>query len=252
MTNPHQPMRYPTDAQPVRPGTSDALTARTIDATIHPPLVRAQETVTGLVPRVTQAVAPLVSPLFLSAVGLTLMFVWVARRMRYRPSALLLSGLLVMTLTSFHPVVARERSRVAQGSQVRIPRTVSRGSKAWYRYHDMLSRPADEPAPMVAVDEQPPMDVEPPAPPEPVEMPDMPPHPQISFAIPRLPIARIPQVSVEMVRSAGQMMRDNEQMQRLMRQLRSRIREEARRQQWRQMVAERKARVREFDLADSP
>lgn len=34
----------------VRPGTSDALFARTIDATIYPPLVRAQETAVALAP----------------------------------------------------------------------------------------------------------------------------------------------------------------------------------------------------------
>jgi len=88
----------------VRPGSSDALFARTIDATVHPPLVRAQETVAGLAPRVAQAAAPLASPLFLGALALTLVFSWVAIRMRYRPSALLLGVLLVMTLTSFDPV----------------------------------------------------------------------------------------------------------------------------------------------------
>src|SRR3954462_152141 len=44
MLDPHYPFRSLTDAPAVRPGTSDALTARTIDATVHPPLVRAQET----------------------------------------------------------------------------------------------------------------------------------------------------------------------------------------------------------------
>jgi len=47
------------DPDVARPGTSDALFARTIDATIHPPLVRAQETVVALVPRVAHAAAPL-------------------------------------------------------------------------------------------------------------------------------------------------------------------------------------------------
>ena len=43
----------------VRPGTSDALTARTIDATQYSPLVRAQETAVALVPRLAQAAVPL-------------------------------------------------------------------------------------------------------------------------------------------------------------------------------------------------
>src|ERR1700730_7753252 len=113
MTNPHYRMGHPTDGPTVRPGTSEALFARTIDATVHPPLVRAQETVVGLVPRVAQAAAPLASPLFLSALGLTLVFVWVAIRMRYRPSALVLGALLVMTLTSFNPAPKPEVTRTA-------------------------------------------------------------------------------------------------------------------------------------------
>jgi hypothetical protein len=48
------------------------------------------------------------------------------------------------------------------------------------------------------------------------------------------------------------MVRDNEPMRELMQQIRYRLREEARRQHWRQMVAERRARAREFDLIDSP
>src|SRR5712664_904287 len=88
----------------VRPGTSDALFARTIDATIYPPLVRAQETAATLVPRIAHAATPLASPLFLGALALTLVFSLIAIRMRYRPSALVLGVLLVMTLTSFNPV----------------------------------------------------------------------------------------------------------------------------------------------------
>src|SRR3979411_2083594 len=86
----------------VRPGTSDALTARTIDATQYSPLVRAQETAVALVPRLAQAAVPLSSPLFLGALALTLVFSWIAIRMRYRPSALVLGALLVMALTSFN------------------------------------------------------------------------------------------------------------------------------------------------------
>jgi hypothetical protein len=102
MTNPHHSMSHPLDPHPVRPGTSAALTARTIDATIHPPLVRAQEAVAAFIPRVS---APLLdSPLLFGMLGATLIFVWVAHRAKYRPSALLLSAALVMALTSFHPV----------------------------------------------------------------------------------------------------------------------------------------------------
>jgi hypothetical protein len=93
MTNPHHSMSHPLDPHPVRPGTSAALTARTIDATIHPPLVRAQEAVAAFIPRVS---APLLdSPLLFGMLGATLIFVWVAHRAKYRPSALLLSAGLV-------------------------------------------------------------------------------------------------------------------------------------------------------------
>jgi hypothetical protein len=54
------------------------------------------------------------------------------------------------------------------------------------------------------------------------------------------------------MQSAERMMRDNERMRELMQQIRYRVREEARRQHWRQMVAERRARAREFDPIDSP
>jgi len=41
-------------------------------------------------------------------------------------------------------------------------------------------------------------------------------------------------------------------MREMMRDIRMRIREETRRQLWRQMIAERKALAKEFDLTDSP
>ena len=177
----------------VRPGTSDALFARTIDATIYPPLVRAQETAVALVPRLAQAAAPLSSPLFLGALALTLVFSWVAIRMRYRPIALALGALLVMTLTSFNPARKPEQTRIAD---VRIPRTTIGGT-----------RPV---------------------------------------------AARLPDWSRDAMQSAERMMRENERVREVMRQIRFRFREEARHQRWRQMVAERMARSRKFDLIDSP
>ena len=101
MPYPHHTMSHPTDPHPVRPGTSAALTARTIDDTIHPPLVRAQETVAEFVPRLA---APLSSPLLLASLLGTLVFWWVARRARFQPSGILLSAALLVTLSSFRPV----------------------------------------------------------------------------------------------------------------------------------------------------
>jgi hypothetical protein len=219
------------DPVPVRPGTSDALFARTIDATVHPPLVRAQETVAGLVPRVAQAAAPLVSPLFLSAVALTLIFVWVAHRMRYRPSALVLGALLVMTLTSFHPVQKVDPPRLADA---RRPRTRIGGVRPAYRYD------VDVRQPQVEVPESP-------------EVPDVDVQVDpVQVYIPRDFVERIPDWGRDAMESAERMARDNEHVREMMREIRMRIREETRRQQWRQMIAERKARAREFDLVDSP
>jgi hypothetical protein len=219
------------DPVPVRPGTSDALFARTIDATVHPPLVRAQETVAALVPRVAQAAAPLASPLFLTALALTLIFVWVAHRMRYRPSALVLGALLVMTLTSFHPVQKVDPPRLADA---RRPRTRIGGVRPAYR-HDV-----DVPQPQVEV-------------PQPPEVPDVDVQVDpVQVYIPRDFVERIPDWGRDAIESAERMARDNEHMREMMREIRMRIRDEARRQQWRQMIAERKARAREFDLIDSP
>jgi hypothetical protein len=209
----------------VRPGTSDALFAHTIDATIYPPLVRAQETAIALVPRIAQATAPLASPLFLGALALTLVFTWVAIRMRYRPGALVLGALLVMTLTSFHPMQNPEQSRIAK---TEIPRTTLGGARMSYRDRSYMPPPqVEEPAVEIPVD--------------PIQVylpPDLAEHMQ--------------DWSRDAMQSAERMMRENGQVRQIMKQIRYRLREEARRQHWRQMLAEREARSREFGLIDSP
>jgi hypothetical protein len=226
MTNPHYPMGHPADGTAVRPGTSDALFARTIDATVHPPLVRAQETVVGLVPRVAHAAAPLASPLFLSALGLTLVFVWVSMRLRYRPSALVLGALLVMTLSSFNPMQKPEPLRTADA---RRPRTTIGGTRVSYRNRAYIPPPPQIEAPDIDVRVDP-----------------------VQVYLPPDFVERLPDWSRDAMQSAERMMRDNERMREMMQQIRYRLREEARRQHWRQMVAERRARAREFDLIDSP
>ena len=107
MMSADDPVYYPTDPHPVRPGTSAALTARTIDATPPPPLVQAQETVAAAIPRITATIG---SPLFLTTLGLTLVLVWMALRLRSRMLGLVLSAMLVMTLTSFRPVANPEQT----------------------------------------------------------------------------------------------------------------------------------------------
>jgi len=161
MTNPHHAMSHPLDPHPVRPGTSAALTARTIDATIHPPLVRAQEAVAAFIPRVS---APLLdSPLLFAMLGATLIFVWVAHRAKYRPSALLLSAALVMALTSFHPVRNASDASAADDSGI----TEERSGRA---FRIDQSAPLDE-APPSMDDAQ---AYEGPVPPDPADQPEAP------------------------------------------------------------------------------
>ncbi len=100
MTQAQDAVSFSIDPHPVRPGTSAALTARTIDATVHPPLVRAQEKVAELMPRLA---APLESPLLLVSLAGTLAFLWVAKRAKLRPAGILLPAALMVTLTSFRP-----------------------------------------------------------------------------------------------------------------------------------------------------
>lgn len=174
MTNPHHSMSHPLDPHPVRPGTSAALTARTIDATIHPPLVRAQEAVAAFIPRVS---APLLdSPLLFGMLGATLIFVWVAHRAKYRPSALLLSAALVMALTSFHPVRTADEARVADDSSATEDRS-------WRPFQIERTPPSDESAP--ADDNQSNDEGEmPPMPPDP---PDA--APSDDYSVPAIPDA---------------------------------------------------------------
>ena len=212
-------MRYPTDDAPVRPGTSDALFARTIDATVHPPLVRAQETVVALGPRIAQSVTPFTSPLFLGLLGVTLIFVWVAHRMRYRPSALVLSALLVMGLTSFRPMQKWEQTKhlsVRPRTRIQQP--------ARSQYYD--------PTPMT------------PMTPEPVESPDYGmPNPVV---IPQLPRAPEGDMTIEIMRRAEAMVRDA-QVREVMQELQYRLREEARSRRWRRIVARYRAQNGDFD-----
>jgi hypothetical protein len=194
----------------VRPGTSDALFARTIDATIYPPLVRAQETAIALVPRLAQAAAPLASPVLLAALALTLVFSWVAIRMRYRPSALVLGVLLVMALTSFNPAQKTEEPRI---TEVSTPRTRIGGARPSYR--DRMYTPSPQ--------------IETPDVVEPVE--------PVQVYLPPDFAERLPDWSRDAMQSAERMVRENERMREIMRQIRYRVREEARRQRWREMTA---------------
>lgn len=233
MANPHYTLRHSLDPHPVRPGTSDALFARTIDATIHPPLVRAQETVAALIPRVA---VPLGSPLLLSMIGITLVMLWAARRMKYRPSALILSGLLVMTLTSFHPLPAFDEPRIADDTVSEVRRVDSWTPPDRYQMPEPVAVP-DIPDVPVAAD---PMVMEPQAYDD--ESPDYStPSADRVVEVPGLDIPmpghaeplHIPPVSVHLNGQFEVSARDRAELRRAIEQLQRRVRAEMRRQEWR-------------------
>ena len=237
MAYPHHPGNYSADAHPVRPGTSAALTARTIDATVHAPLVRAQETAASIVPRVAQTAATVANPIFLGSVALTLLFILVARQMRYRPSAIVVGALLIVTLSSFNPMQPPEPPQFAR---VRTPRTLShdasiaRGRQIYgadhyggddYRMPDMAYAPPPAYVP------------EPPDPPQYIDIPDY----GVQIQIPDDVMERVPDASRRWMKSTERMLRENQQ------QLRMRLREEARRERLRRIAAKYHLRPTEIE-----
>jgi hypothetical protein len=209
VTNPHRSMGHSTDSHPVRPGSSDALTARTIDATQHTPLVRAQETVAALIPRVA---APLGSPLLIAMLGLTLVLLWTASRMRFRPSALLLSAMLVMTLTSFRPMKLAETAQTSDGRIADTP-------QSWMQYKDRDNSRGAEPTPFA---------VEVSAPEEPMEPVD--PTPRYDPPLPPMHITLPPELT-QIPPAIMQLLEREDvrrEMRRAMRELQFRLRQEAR------------------------
>ncbi len=223
MTSPHHSMSHPIDTHPVRPGTSDALFARTIDATQHTPLVRAQETVAALIPRVA---APLGSPLLISMLALTLVLLWVAARTRFRPSALLLSAMLVMTLTSFRPVRTSEPAQTPDDRIAAEP-------QSWTQFRDETNAPGAEPTPF-AVDVSTPEETSAPEEVSPPEdrrdsyEPVLPPLPPVHITLP-------PDMRVQ-IPPAVMMMLQRREVRDAMREIQFRLRKEiraARRKEWR-------------------
>lgn len=91
---------YSVDPYAVRPGTSDALFARTIDATQRPSLIKAQEAVATAVPRMIDSVPP---PLIGGTLGLTVLAVMVAtQRARFRLAPVLMAAVLLLPVSNYH------------------------------------------------------------------------------------------------------------------------------------------------------
>jgi hypothetical protein len=239
MTNPHHhTMSQLIDPHPVRPGTSAALTARTIDATIHPPIVRAREAVAAFIPRVTAPLASVSPPLVLEMVGLTLVLVWVARRARYRVGALALSAMLMMTLTSFRPVANGEDG--VAGSD---PRQSAMEKELWRRLNAVVSTPANRSQDVIGVPDVPdvPDQADEPDQPEPANevQPDPTPMPDMMDRLPEITYRFMP--SEEQMRAQSRLMREHEKMMReqerqlraAVEQISARVRKAARRREGR-------------------
>src|SRR5688500_475603 len=92
---------YSMDQYAVRPGTSEALFARSIDATQPPPLVKAQEAVASAIPKLIDSVPP---PLVGTTLGLTVLAVMVAsRRLQFKMVPILTAGVLLLPNSNYHP-----------------------------------------------------------------------------------------------------------------------------------------------------
>jgi hypothetical protein len=199
-----------TDPHPVRPGTSAALTARTIDATVHPPIVRARDAVAEVIPRIA---APLSSPLFVGTIALTLLLGWAAIRNRLHARGFLVSAVMVLMLTSFRPMTD-EGSGTGDGGSG----TGAAGSVTNTRSSPRFPLPSS-PFPL-------------PDPPDPPDVPELRTY-QYTFDTRDLPeslqqLGLPPEINVELT-MPERMMLNREILRAQMKEFRIRIREEERR-----------------------
>ncbi|MEO7823316.1 MAG: hypothetical protein ABIS15_06905 [Gemmatimonadaceae bacterium] len=138
---------YSIDPYAVRPGTSAALTARTIDATQRPPLMKAQAAVVAAVPRILDTVPP---PLLGGTLGLTVLAVMVAsQRVHFKLVPVLTAAVLMLPVSNYHAAQkpaeiqavaasVRERPRTVDGYtwENRYPRDVDGNDSRDRRQHD--------------------------------------------------------------------------------------------------------------------
>jgi hypothetical protein len=235
MPYPHHYSMSNPSAYVVRPGSSAALTARTIDATPRPVLTRATETVAQSVPQMADSFRnAFTSPLFLSALGLTLILVWVLSRMRRQLSGLALGAMLVIALTSFTAPHKPKPQRLVD--LTKTPRTTRNRmqSTSWNGYGYIAPRHMDESTPVVLDYPTPPPEATP-------DVPYTPTPPDSHFdpgdlVLPATPVAPLPEWRDEVMRNvqreAYRLMRDP-QLREIIARLRAQAREEARQRRWR-------------------
>ncbi len=136
---------YSVDPQAVRPGTSAALTARTIDATQRPPLVKAQEAVAAAVPRIIDSVPP---PLLGGTLGITVLAVMVAsHRVRFRLVPVLTSAVLLLPVSNYHAAQKPAELQAVDATVAEKPRSFER-----YDWRDRYPREVEP----VAIPDDPP------------------------------------------------------------------------------------------------
>ena len=228
MLYPHHNSMSNPSAYVVRPGSSDALFARTIDATQRPVLTRASETVSQAVPQLTDSFRnAFTNPLFLSSLGLSLIALWILSRMRRQLSGLALGAMLVIALTSFTGPRKPVPKRLVDLSHT--PKTTrNRMQPSWNGYGYIAPRPQEETVAM-GYDEPStdPVVVTPPTPmyPDPGDV-----------VLPATPIPPIAEWRDDVMRSverrAYRLMQDR-QVREIIARLRAQAREEARARRWR-------------------
>lgn len=212
----------------VRPGSSAALTARTIDATQRPVLTRATETVAQAAPQVVDSFrTALTNPVFLSTLGLSLIGVWVLSRMRRQLAGLALGTMIVVASTSFsapHRPKAKFQRVVDLAHTPKTTRNRMQ-STSWNGYGYIAPPPQEE---AVAIEE-------PPTPEVTVTPPTVDSEP-IDIALPATPVPPTPEWSDDIRRNverqAYRLMQD-QQVREILARVRAQAREEARLRRWR-------------------
>lgn len=141
---------YSIDQYAVRPGTSDALFARSIDATQPPPLVKAQEAVAAAIPRIIDSVPP---PLVGTTLGLTVLAVMVAsHRVHFKLVPVLTAGVLLLPISNYHPA---QKSQQLQAQEIAVI-TDEQRSRERSEWEDSYSRDVKpEPVEEEAQEEEP-------------------------------------------------------------------------------------------------
>jgi hypothetical protein len=228
MLYPHHTSMTNPSAYVVRPGTSAALTARTIDATQRPTLVRAQESVAQVVPQLTDSFRnAFTSPVFLTELGLTLVAIWILTRLRRPLAGLAMGTMLVIALTSFttpHKPPTKYKRVV---DLTHTPRTTRNRlqSQPWNGYQYIAPQQMEETTPVA---------LEYPTP-DPDQSPNVNRDPD-DVVLPATPMPPMPewrdQVMRNLEREAYRLMQD-QQVRELLARARAQAREEARQRRWR-------------------